>query len=366
MANWLPSRSNWLPPRRRLWVGLGIAGLGPLGLALGLLPVRDHVDGAAVGLAMLVPTAVATAVGGPAAALVAVVVGSATHNLLFTEPYLTLFVTHTTDVVGLVAHTIVGVAVSLVVVREQRVGVLVAAREEQAARVRLLEEVDRVRTALLGAVSHDLRTPLAAIAAAASDLQATDVTFSDQERAVLAETIGEQATRLDRTVTNLLDAGRLQAGAVTITPEAVEVEDLVAEATAGIQSDQRSRIRLRNGRPVPPVLVDPVLIVAAIRNLLENAVRFGPEGTPIDVTAEAAGSAVLVSVRDHGPGLDGTRSGDVFEAFSGSRTDANAGLGLAICRGFVEAHGGMVEYHSGVEGGAVFEVLLPAVEDPEL
>lgn len=355
--------ASWVPSRRRLWSGLAVSAVGPLAIAAVLLPARSEVDGAVFGLALLLPTAIGAALGGPVAAAVAVVEGSLTHNLLFTQPYLTLRVTNTTDVVDLLVHTIVAVAVSLVVVREQRATHLAARRGEQAARVTVLEEVDRMRTALLGAVSHDLRTPLSAIAAAASELQAHDVEYSDSERSVLAGTITEQAARLDRTVVNLLDAGRLNAGAVKMFCEAVEVGELVAEAVTGLGGDH-DRVDVQVAHGTSPVLVDPMLVVAALRNLLDNALRHGPDGTPVEVTvADGPDAMIVLTVRDHGPGLADLDSDEIFSPFHSAQR-GHVGLGLAIARGFVEAHGGQVHPRPAVGGGAAFDVHLPAIAEP--
>lgn len=354
----------WVPAAGRLWSGLAIGVLGPLLIAVALVPTRGELAGAVVGLALIVPTAVGAAVGGPVAATVAVLVGSATHNLLFTQPYMTLRVAATTDVVDLLVHTVVAVTVSLVVVREQQAARLAAARGEQAARVTALEEVDRTRTALLGAVSHDLRTPLAAIAAAASELQAVDVVLDDHDRAVMAGTIVEQAARLDRTVENLLAAGRLQSSAITLSREAVEVEDLLEEAVDGLLDPlARTRLRLRVQPGAQPVWVDPVLMVAALRNIVENALVHTPQDAPVDIEVSDIGSAVTVRVRDHGPGLDGAAPDGLFVPFRTGEGEG-IGLGLAIARGFVEAHGGRIHAMDADTGGAVFELVLPAVAVP--
>ena len=355
---------EWLPARRRLWTGLAVAVLGPVVIAATLLPLRGQVDGAVFGLAMILPTAVGAALGGPVAAVMAVLVGSATHNLLFTQPYLDFRVAATTDVVDLLVHTIVAVAVSLVVVREQRASRLAAARGEQAARVRALEEIDRTRTALLGAVSHDLRTPLAAIAAAASELQAADVVFTDQDRAVMAGTIVEQTARLDRTVENLLDAGRLQSSTIALSPEAVEVEDLLAEALDGLlDPSPHQRVHVCVAPDTQPVWVDPPLAVAALRNVLDNALRHTPPPATVDVHAKAADNDVTISVVDRGPGLRGEDLAAAFTPFH-TGTGGGIGLGLAIARGFVEAHGGHIQVTDAPEGGAVFDIVLPAIEEP--
>ena len=211
----------WSPSRSRLLSGIALGCVGPLLVAAMVFPVRSQVAGATVGLIMLIPTALAAAFGGPVAAAVAVIVGSATHNLVFTVPYLTLRMTETAEVVSLIVHTVVAIIVSLVVVREQRAARLASQRQEAADRVTVLEELDRARTALLGAVSHDLRTPLAAIAAAASDLCEREVAFSPAQQQLLLETISERAAFLDRTVEQLLAASRLQVGAVTVLREPV-------------------------------------------------------------------------------------------------------------------------------------------------
>lgn len=354
-----------MPARRRLMAGVLVAVVGPAVFAAGSLPARTHVDGAVVGLLMLIPTVVGAAIGGPVAAVIAVVEGSVLHNLLFTEPYATLRVADSTDVVGLIVHTVVAIAVSLVVVREQQLARVATQRRDQAARVRALEEVDRSRTALLGAVSHNLRTPLAAIAAAASELQATDVAFSGEDRRVLAGTVVEQARRLDRTVSNLLDATRVQSRAVRPAREVMEVEDLLDECVrdlGSVEARRRVRVRVRPGTPL--LHVDPPLLVAAVRNLLDNALRHGPAGTPVEVVARGAGDVVVISVRDHGPGLGGVDPETLFVPFRAGTT-GGMGLGLSICRGFVEMHGGQVRAREVEDGGAVFEVVLPGIGEPD-
>jgi two-component system, OmpR family, sensor histidine kinase KdpD len=358
----LSDRRVWAPGRRRLLAGLVLAGVGPALVAFGFLPLRDEVAGATVGMVMLVPTALATAVGGPLAAVTAVVVGSVLHNALFTVPYLTLRMTDPGDVLSLVAHVLVGVTVSALVVREQQAAQAARLREAAEARVSVLEEVDRTRTALLGAVSHDLRTPLAAIAAAASDLRDPDVVFSESQRALLVDTIAERASLLERRVAQLLAASRLDAGAVTLAVEAVEVQELLAEALDGLVDGAAARVEVRMSREVPPVLVDPVLVVAALANLIDNALRYSPADRPVLVSVEPAGSVVVVTVADEGPGLALTEE-ELFVPFR--RGVDGTGLGLTIARGFVALHGGTLEHHPTPGGGATFECTLPATGEPE-
>lgn len=357
------ARPSWLTSSARLWWGLAVAFLLPLMFAALLLPFRGTVDGAAFGLAMLIPTALAAAIGGPVPAAVAVAVGSITHNMLFTQPYMTLRVADTTDAAGLAVHGVVALVVSFVVVREQRAARRAEQREEAAARVRLLEEADRVRTAILGAVSHDLRTPLAAIAAAGSELQATDVTFTESDRAMLAGTITEQAQRLDRTVANLLDAGRLKSDQVDVLSEAVDVRDLIQETLASIVEATHERVDVHVDQATSPLWVDPALIQSALRNLIDNALQHSPPDSRVDVSAFPSTGGVAITVRDHGPGLPSLDPDLMFEPFH-SRRDGGIGLGLTICTGFVAAHDGDIDVRTS-SNGTTFKLILPAVPEPD-
>lgn len=351
----------WAPGRTRLQVGLVLALAGPLLIAFTFLPFRDGVTGATVGMVMLVPTAIAAAVGGPLAAVTAVAAGSALHNALFTVPYLTLRMSDPGDVLSLVAHVLVGAIVSAVVMREQRAARAAARRQEAEARLAVLEEVDRTRGALLAAVSHDLRTPLAAIAAAASDLQDSGVVFSDEQRGVLVDTIAERAELLERRVAQLLAASRLEAGAVTVAAEAVELQELLDEAVGGLAVGADERVQARLSPWLSPVLADPVLIVAVLGNLIDNALRYSSADCPVVVTGEPAGDVVVIAVIDEGPGLTAATEG----LFSVLQPAADgAGLGLAIAHGFVRLHGTTLEHHHTPGGGATFEFTLPATTEP--
>jgi two-component system, OmpR family, sensor histidine kinase KdpD len=357
-----PSASPvWAPGRTRLVVGVVLALAGPLLIAVTFLPFRDGVAGATVGMVMLVPTAIAAAVGGPVAALSAVAVGSVLHNALFTVPHLTLRMSEPGDVLSLAAHVLVGAIVSAVVMREQRAAHAAARRQEAEARLVVLEEVDRTRAALLAAVSHDLRTPLAAIAAAASDLQDSGVEFSDEQRAVLVDTIAERAALLERRVGQLLAASRLEVGAVTVAVEAVDLQELLDEAIVGLAAAADERVQARLSPRLSPVMADPALIVAVLGNLIDNALRYSPADRPVVVSGEPAGDVVVVAVIDEGPGLAAETEG----MFSALQPDADgAGLGLAIAHGFVRLHGGTLEHHPTPGGGATFEFTLPATKEP--
>ncbi len=224
---------------------------------------------------------------------------------------------------------------------------------EQALRARLLEEIDRWRRALMGAASHDLRTPLASIKTAVSNLRQIDARLSPEDRAELLELIELQSDRLARLVTNLLDMTRLEAGALELHPTTIGFTDLVDEAVAllgGIVAP--GRVAVDTPEDLPLLQLDHVLMSQVLANVLENAERLSPGGSMIRVAARRApGNAtrVEIAVADDGPGIAPEDRERVFEMFSQNGGGGRAGLGLAISKAFVEAHGGLIWIDPDVE-----------------
>jgi two-component system sensor histidine kinase KdpD len=221
------------------------------------------------------------------------------------------------------------------------------AEQAQAA-----EAVDRLRTALLAAVGHDLRTPLAGVKAAVTSLRAGDVTWSPEESDELLATIEESADRLEALVSNLLDASRLQAGALSVSPGDVGLDEVLARAVATLPG--RERVVLDVPEWLPPVRADAGLLERAVANLVDNALRHDPGEVVV------RGAPGLVEVVDHGPGL-----ADVDRAFApfqrlGDRTPGGVGLGLMVARGFVEAMGGTITPTTTEGGGLTMRVELPS------
>src|SRR5579875_111271 len=234
----------------------------------------------------------------------------------------------------------------------------------QAERVETeaLRRSDELKTALLRAVSHDLRTPLTAIVAAGHALSASSLT--DDERAELSAAVVEEGNRLAGLVDNLLALSRLQAGAATPRRDWVSVEDLLTEALEGLRP-RPSHLRLDIQEGLPEVSADPAQLERAFANLLENACRYGGTG-PVTVAARRDGDRIRVSVTDRGPGISHADRDRIFEPFyrgrEAARAGSGSGLGLAIARGFVQANGGEIRVEPGPGGGARFEVLLPVAE----
>ncbi|MFZ0668101.1 MAG: ATP-binding protein [Acidimicrobiales bacterium] len=234
---------------------------------------------------------------------------------------------------------------------------------ETALHVGALQEVDRLRQSLVGAVSHDLRTPLATIKIAVSSLRSDGSNLSLPEQGELLGLVEAQADRLDRLVTNLLDMTRIQAGALEPRLQAVEVGDVIEDATGALGSDDGpTNLRVEVPDKLPLVDVDRVLVAQALANLLENAARFAPDGTQVTVRALAVPKAVRISVEDHGPGVPRSEREGLFEMFSRRDAGGRAGLGLAIAKAFVEAHGEHIWLEDVPSGGACFVFDLPRAE----
>ncbi len=243
-----------------------------------------------------------------------------------------------------------------------------ASLREEALRARLLDEMEGLRRALVGAVSHDLRTPLATIKVSASTLVEAGASLSPDDARELAELVDAQADRLDRLVSNLLDMTRVQAGALVLRRQPVVVPDLLEEAVLVLgRSARREDLRWRARRDLPPVDADPVLARQILANPLDNAFRHSPPGAPVTVhAAEREDGRVEIRVSDSGPGVPPEDSSSVFQMFERREAGGRGGLGLAIAKAFVEAHGETIwmDPPTGQDGerGARFAFTLPRAD----
>ena len=229
----------------------------------------------------------------------------------------------------------------------------------------LVAEADALRAALLQAVSHDFRTPLATIKASASGLLHTGAEFSESDRRLLLGDIESAADRLDRMVRDLLDMSRLQVGAVDLTLRSVALEEVVAAAIAGLRA-AHGRIEVDVPESLPMVLADAALLERALANLISNALAWSPAGTPVKVQAGQVGSLIDLRVVDRGPGVpvdDRERIFLPFQRLGDRSTDAAVGLGLAIAKGLIEAMGARLSLDDTPGGGLTMTVRLqPAVD----
>jgi two-component system sensor histidine kinase KdpD len=219
---------------------------------------------------------------------------------------------------------------------------------------------DAVKTAVLRSVSHDLRSPITAIMTASDVLEDAGESISPEERAELHASIRLQIHRLDRSVANLLDLSRLEAGAALPVRELWTVDGLIARALEAV-GPENDRIDVVVPEDSPPVSVDAAQIEHALVNVLENALKFSSPTDVVELRSELRGGEVVLRVTDHGPGIPAHEQALVFEPFHGSGT----GLGLAIVRGFVEVNGGRVWIESPPDRGTTFALAFPAVPAPE-
>jgi Osmosensitive K+ channel histidine kinase len=237
---------------------------------------------------------------------------------------------------------------------------------EEAATSRVVAETETLRNTLLASISHDLRTPLAVITGAASTLARHGDAMETSARQSLAESIEEQAHEMSNLISNVLDLMRLESGRIELRCDTHSVEDLVGTALHRLEPRLRDHpVQIDLPDNLPSVWVDPVLASQVLSNLLENADKYTPAGTPIRIAAVADASTVRVVVEDEGPGLPPGDSRLLFDKFQRGRdedTVVGAGLGLAICRAIVNAHGGEISAGRGVKGGARFEFTLPVAE----
>ncbi|MDG4834272.1 DUF4118 domain-containing protein [Solwaraspora sp. WMMD1047] len=239
---------------------------------------------------------------------------------------------------------------------------------EQAAAARPLAEADRMRTALLAAVSHDLRTPLASAKAAVSSLRSHDVDFDPDDQAELLATADESLDRLGRLVANLLDMSRLQAGALGVHPVPIGLEDAVPRALDEL-GPSAADVRTDIPADLPAVTADPGLLERVLVNLVANALRHSPPDQPPTITASAHSGQVELRVIDTGPGIPEDQWDHVFLPFQrlGDRDNTvGVGLGLALSRGLAEAMGGTIIPETTPGGGLTMVLRLPAVTPAEL
>jgi two-component system sensor histidine kinase KdpD len=246
--------------------------------------------------------------------------------------------------------------------REVAASIRLGELEAEVAAAGSVSAASELRSAILSAVSHDLRTPLAGIKASVTSLLQEDVEWTPEARREFLATIDEETDRLNALVGNLLDMSRLQAGALEISPTPVGLEEVVPAALRSLGAGDDA-LQVDVPESLPRVLADPGLLERALANLIQNALRYSPQTAPARVTAGVVDGVVDIRVSDRGPGVaeaDRPRLFRPFQRLGDSGQGEGIGLGLAVAKGFVEAMGGEIEVEDTPGGGLTFVVRLRA------
>jgi K+-sensing histidine kinase KdpD len=367
--------------RRLTWARgylIALAAVSLVTVVIGALEARAHIPG--IAMLYLVAVLAAATFAGRRAAIAASLAAFLAYNWFFVPPRHTFQVGDPEEwfalVLFLITAGITGQLASQLRDRAREAAAHAAETvhlyeerdrlREQATDAEVLRRTDELKTALLGAVSHDLRTPLASIIASAGSLRQRDVEWTDAERAAFLEDIETEARRLERIVANLLDLSRMESG--TLRPERgwYDIAALVDDAVGRLRSQSAGhRLQVSVADDLPPVPLDYVEIDQVLSNLIENAIRHTPAGTNVWIAAAREGDELVVSVADDGPGIDPASRRRLFDPFvrgGDRRGTPGAGLGLAIARGLVEAHGGHIEASERTGGGAFLRFTLPLSE----
>jgi len=338
--------------------GIGLSVAAVAGVTGAIYALRPAAPVLSLGVLYVIAVVTVAVFRGLAYAIPVCVASLLTFNFLFLPPVHTFALRDSANWVALAAYLVTAVVVSELATRSRRLA-------RQAVEAETLRQSDAVKTAVLRAVSHDLRSPLTAIRAASDGLENRALTLDSSDREALWETIRIEVHRLERLVENLLDLSRLDAGPAVRRPEVWTVDIVLARALEqlGVEAD---RVTVSLEEPAPlPIRVDATQIERVLVNLLENALKFSSPTDPVSVSASRSTDRVLVRVRDRGPGIAAADRGRIFEPFErGSGEGRGSGLGLAIARGFAEANGGVIRVESSIEqGGSTFVLDLPAAAE---
>lgn len=372
---------NWIYSR---WANYILATFAIGALTTILIPLRSDINSTTVGFAFLLVVLSVAIVWGSGPALLASVLGMLCYNFFFLPPYYTFTIADPQNWIAVTAFFITALAVGQLSARAKR-----RAEEAEAGRIenrRLYEELqgafnraadaealrrsERLKSALLDAVTHDLRTPLTSIKASATllledgETDGQTETFSPAEQKTMLRLISDDADRLDRFVESFVDLARIEAGDIKLSRNWGSVEEIVEAALARAEPLMRKhQLRVSVEHELPVVRVDARAVAEVIYTLIDNASKYAPEGTCITIKANRApGEMVQISVLDEGPGIPRQLRRRVFEKFVhvsgaplGTGRPEGIGMGLSIAKGIVEAHGGRIWIEDG-EGGKGVEV----------
>jgi two-component system sensor histidine kinase KdpD len=339
-----------------------LGSLAAIAITAAFSPLADVIHRTLPALVLLVPVIATAVTGGRVASLVVAVVGVLSFATVFLPPLGNPGVDTTEDrevaVLFFVVAATTGFFTASTIESER------ARAASERTRRESLERLDQQRATMLRAVSHDLRTPLASIQAAATDLRA-GTPFDPATRAQLLDLIVDQTSRLDRLVGNVLSLGRIEAGDMAPAIQAVDLIELVETCAGRLERSMRGldvTIEVPGEESGTPVLAagDWSQLDQVVTNLLENAAAHAPPGTTIEVGIQAGDRVITTSVVDHGRGIDPAVLPRLFEAYTTTSEGPTRGIGLTICRSVIDAHGGTLGAAPTPGGGATFTFTLPA------
>ncbi|HKE04852.1 MAG TPA: DUF4118 domain-containing protein [Blastocatellia bacterium] len=375
--------------------GYVFAVFGVAAVTAALAPFHDRLSSTTVALALLLIVLFAATGWGSRPAILAALLGVVCFNFFFLEPVYTFTIDDPQNWVALAAFLITALTAGELSARAKRRAEEAEAgrREierlyneyriaaERARQAEVFEQSERLKTALLDAVTHDLRTPLTSIKAAVTTLMDEakadeEVTLDDEARRDFLEVIDEEADRLNHFVENMVELARIEAGAINLRRRWSSVEEIVAMARARAEALTRGhRLEVELERELPAARVDTSLIAEVLYSLIDNAAKYSPAGSRIKISARRGeNEMIMIAVEDEGRGIPAPLRERVFDKFFRATSEGAAslgrprglGMGLAIARGIVEAHGGRIWVESGTGAAGVRVVFTAPVGDEEL
>lgn len=339
--------------QRKTVIGYLIAANGVAAVTVVFWGVRGYLqEGYASLLYLLVVVASAT-MSGTGPAILAALLGFLSWNFFFIEPTGTFYVHNPKEWLALFVFLVIGVLCGQL-----------AGRAREAGQVEALRETDKLKSALLSSVSHDLRTPLSSIKAAVTSLLQSSTSLDTASQRDLLLSINEASDKLNALIGNLLDLSRIEAGIWQPGKELNDLSDVIGTVLERFDEPCNQRIRISLPPDLPLIPMDYVHIAQVLWNLLDNGLKYSPAHLPVHVAAHSDGSFVTVSVSDEGPGVPASERENIFEKFYRARRQVESsvpgtGMGLAICKGIVEAHGGRIWLRDDSGRGATFYFTLP-------
>ena len=332
------------------------------------LPGRDFFAKGQWAILYLLVVVLVAGLSGVGPAVLAAALAFFAWNFFLLPPYYTLRIHDDKDLLSLFAFLVAGVVMGVQTGRYRERQARERALRAELARAEAEREADELKSSLLSSVSHELKTPLAALTATVSNLLESDTTWDESATRAELEAIVSDITRLNNGVTSLLDLSRLEARAWQPRPEWYDLSEIFDVALDRLPPGERHRVRLVVAPDLPPLHIDFEQWTRVLQGLMENALVYAPDGK-VRVGAEAKGGAVSVWVEDDGPGVPREEREAVFEKFYRGRearatVPSGTGLGLAIAREIVAAHGGTISLESAASGGARFVISLPGEPIP--